>query len=251
MEPKLYQSMWSTSASPPTIPQTQTIPHFFLNKPWSFKSPFLYSFLLFAANRPLFSNWWHTTYPTKPSPSAKYSPGPLSLRSKISDSLDDHCCSSHHTAGSLLTHLSPPRSYEPLECRHRLLHTIAAPVSRVVLATLQFLICCSVAQSCPTFCHSTDCSTPSFPVLHYPSLSPWVCSDSCPLSWWCHPIILTSVTPFSSCSQSFPASGSFPTSWFFVAYYVIRITPLQPLCIKEALLFPAPFYRWENRGWRG
>ena len=40
-------------------------------------------------------------------------------------------------------------------------------------------------------------------------------------------------------------------SWFFLASYVIRITPFQPLCIKEALLFPAPFYRWENQGWRG
>ena len=40
--------------------------------------------------------------------------------------------------------------------------------------------------------------------------SPEVCSDSCPLSWWCHPAISSSVTPFSSCPQSFPASGSFP-----------------------------------------
>ena len=39
-----------------------------------------------------------------------------------------------------------------------------------------------------------------------PSLSPWVCSNSCPLSQWCHPIILSSVTPLSSCPQSFPAS---------------------------------------------
>ena len=45
-----------------------------------------------------------------------------------------------------------------------------------------------------------------------PSLSPWVCSNSCPLSWWCHPTISSSVIPFSSCSQSFPASGSFPMS---------------------------------------
>ena len=42
------------------------------------------------------------------------------------------------------------------------------------------------------------------------SLSPKVCSDSCPLSWWCHPIISSSVVPFSSCPQYFPASGSFP-----------------------------------------
>ena len=44
-----------------------------------------------------------------------------------------------------------------------------------------------------------------------PSPSPGVCSDSCPLSQWCHPAISPSVTPFSSCPQSFPASKFF--SW--------------------------------------
>ena len=46
-------------------------------------------------------------------------------------------------------------------------------------------------------------------------LSPWVCSDSCPLSWWCHPTISSSVVPFSSCPKSFSASGSFPVSQLF------------------------------------
>ena len=49
--------------------------------------------------------------------------------------------------------------------------------------------------------------------LPCPSPSPWVCSNSCPLSQWFHPTISSSVTPFSSCPQSFPASGSFPKSW--------------------------------------
>ena len=48
------------------------------------------------------------------------------------------------------------------------------------------------------------------------SLSPGVCSHSCPLNRWCHPIILSSVVPFSSCLQCFPASGSFPMSHLFV-----------------------------------
>ena len=48
-----------------------------------------------------------------------------------------------------------------------------------------------------------------------PSLSPWVSSNSCPLSQWCHPIISTSVIPFSSCPQFFPAPGSFPMSQLF------------------------------------
>ena len=45
-----------------------------------------------------------------------------------------------------------------------------------------------------------------------PSPSPEACSNSCPLSRWCHPTISPSVVPFSSCFQSFPASGSFPMS---------------------------------------
>ena len=50
-----------------------------------------------------------------------------------------------------------------------------------------------------------------------PSLSPEVCSNLCPSSRWCHPAISSSVTPFSSCPQSFPASGSFPMSRLFTS----------------------------------
>ena len=49
------------------------------------------------------------------------------------------------------------------------------------------------------------------------SLFPRVCSNSCPLNQWCHPTIPSSVTPFSSCPQSFPASGSFPMSQLFTS----------------------------------
>ena len=48
------------------------------------------------------------------------------------------------------------------------------------------------------------------------SLSPKVCSNSCSLSWWCHPTISSSVIPFA-CLQSFPASGSFPMSQLFAS----------------------------------
>ena len=51
--------------------------------------------------------------------------------------------------------------------------------------------------------------------LPCPSSSSGACSNSCPLSWWCHATILYSVIPFSSCLQSFPASGSFLMSQFF------------------------------------
>ena len=60
--------------------------------------------------------------------------------------------------------------------------------------------CHSITQSCPS--RNLDYST---------------CSNSCPLSRWCHPTISSSVTPFSFCPQSFPASGSFPVSQLFAS----------------------------------
>ena len=48
-----------------------------------------------------------------------------------------------------------------------------------------------------------------------PSPTPRACSNSCPSSWWCYPTISSSVIPFSSCLQSFPASGSFQMNQFF------------------------------------
>ena len=53
--------------------------------------------------------------------------------------------------------------------------------------------------------------------LPCPSPTPRACSNSCPWSQWCHPTISSSVIPFSSCSQCFPASGSFPVSQFFTS----------------------------------
>ena len=53
--------------------------------------------------------------------------------------------------------------------------------------------------------------------LPCPSPSPRACSNSYPLSWWCHPTISSSVVPFSSCLQSFPASGSFQMSQLFTS----------------------------------
>ena len=79
---------------------------------------------------------------------------------------------------------------------------------------LEICCCCSVAQSWPTLCNPMECSTPGFPVFHY---LPRVCSNACPLSRWCHPVISSSVVPFSSCLQSFPESGSFPVVWLFAS----------------------------------
>ena len=70
---------------------------------------------------------------------------------------------------------------------------------------------CSVAQSCQTLCNPMDCSTPGLPVHHQlPEFA-----QTRPLSWWCHPTISTSVIPFSSWLQSFPAWRSFQMSQLF------------------------------------
>ena len=74
--------------------------------------------------------------------------------------------------------------------------------------------CCSVAKLCLILSDPMDCSTPDFPVLH---CLIGVCSNSCPLSRWCHLILSSSVIPFSSCPQSFSVLGSFPVSWFFAS----------------------------------
>ena len=67
---------------------------------------------------------------------------------------------------------------------------------------------CSVAKSCLTL-WAYELQHTRLPVT---SLFPGVCSNSYPLSWWCHSTISSSVSPFSSCLQSFPASESFPVS---------------------------------------
>ena len=66
------------------------------------------------------------------------------------------------------------------------------------------------------------------------SLSPGVCSNSCPLSWWCHPFISFSNALFSFCPQSFLSSGFFPMSWFFVSgVQSIRASaPIPPMNIQ-------------------
>ena len=71
----------------------------------------------------------------------------------------------------------------------------------------------SVAQSCPTLWpHESQHARPPCP-----SPIPGVHSDSCPSSQWCHPAISSSVVPFSSSLQSFPAPGIFQMSQFFAS----------------------------------
>ena len=81
-----------------------------------------------------------------------------------------------------------------------------------------------VAQWCLTLSDPMDCSPPGSSIhgifqtrVPYPSPILGVCSNSCPSRWWCHPTFSSSVAPFSSHLQSFPASGSSPMSQFFAS----------------------------------
>ena len=78
-----------------------------------------------------------------------------------------------------------------------------------------------------------------------PSPTPRAYSNSCPLSWWCHPTISSSVVPFSSQLQSFPASGSFPMSQFF-AWNGQNIG-----VSASASVLPMNIQDWSPLGWTG
>ena len=67
-----------------------------------------------------------------------------------------------------------------------------------------------------------------------PSPTPGACSNLCPSTRWYHPTISSSVIPFSSCLQSFPASGSFPMSQFF--------SLLQHHSSKASILWRSAFF---------
>ena len=77
----------------------------------------------------------------------------------------------------------------------------------------------SVVVFVQLLCHVWLFTTPwtAAPTLPCPSPSPGACSNSCPLSWWCHTTISSSVVPLSSCLLSFAASGSFPMNQLFAS----------------------------------
>ena len=81
--------------------------------------------------------------------------------------------------------------------------------------------------------------------LPYPSPSPGACSNSCPLSQWCHPKISSSVVPFSSCLHSFPASMLFSMSWLFTSGDQSIGAP------SSASVLPMNIQDWFSLGWTG
>ena len=101
---------------------------------------------------------------------------------------------------------------------------------------------------------------------HQASLSITNSRSPCPLNWWCHPTISSSVVPFSSCPQAFPASGSFSMSWIFASdgwstgasasasilpmniqgWFPLRLTGLISLLCKGLASSPAPQFKSIN-----
>ena len=129
-----------------------------------------------------------------------------------------------------------------------------SPTSRPALLELFFLNwrnissalgCFSVQFSRSVVSDSLQPHEPQLVRPPCPSPTPRVYSDSCPLSRWCHPTISSLVVPFSSCLQSFPASGSFPMSQLFTwdgqSIGVLASTSVFPMNIQC----------WFILGWTG
>ena len=77
-----------------------------------------------------------------------------------------------------------------------------------------------------------------------PSPTPGVHPNPCPSSWWCHPTILSFVIPFSSCPQSFPASGFF--KWVSSLHQVAKV-----LVSASTSVLPMDIQDWSPLGWTG
>ena len=103
----------------------------------------------------------------------------------------------------------------------------------------------SVQFSCSVMSDSLRPHEPQHTRPPCPSPIPEVHLNSCPLSRWCHPVISSSVIPFSSCPQSFPGSGSFPMSHFFASggqsIGVSASTSVLPMNTQD----------WAPLGWTG
>ena len=97
----------------------------------------------------------------------------------------------------------------------------------------------SITQSCLTLCDPLNARPPC------PPSTPGVYPNSCPLSWGCHPTISSSVIPFSSCPQSFPALGSFQMSKLFTSGG--QSTGVS----ASTSVFPINIQGWSPLGWTG
>ena len=128
-------------------------------------------------------------------------PRPISCPPTLSHSIHNH-----HPSTSWVPHTVPHQS-GGLRCLYKRV---------IVLPPRKLRIYLGVPVPVQSFIHSSSVSRSLRPHglqharLPCPSPAPRACSNSCPSGWWCHPTISSSVAPFSSCLQSFQASGSFP-----------------------------------------
>ena len=117
----------------------------------------------------------------------------------------------------------------------------------LIYLEFNFTICGirSVQFSCSVVSNSLQPRRLKHARLPCPSPTPGACSNSCPLSRWCHPTISSFVVPFSSFLQSFPASGSFPTSQLFASGG-------QSIGVSaSASVLPMNIQDWFPLGWTG
>ena len=103
----------------------------------------------------------------------------------------------------------------------------------------------SVQFSCSVMSNSLQPHEPQHARPPCPPPTPGIYTNPCPLSRWCHPTVSSSVIPFSSCPQSFPASGSFPMSQLFASggqsFGVSASTSVLPVNTQD----------WSPLGWTG
>ena len=111
------------------------------------------------------------------------------------------------------------------------------------IITMYFI--CSVSFSCSDMSDFLGTHKLQHASLPCPSPTPGACSTSCPLRWLCHSTISSSVVPFSSCLQSFPASGSFPVSQFLASGD--QSTGVS----ASASVLPVNIQDWFPLGWTG
>ena len=114
-------------------------------------------------------------------------------------------------------------------------------VSGPIQSSYWFICCCCsiIVQSCLTLFNPMDWSMPDFPCS---SSLARACRDLCPLSQWCHPTSSSSVVLFSSCLQSFPASGAFlkKKTLAYTSWYI----PLMKHSLKWPTSFSLPHPRY-------
>ena len=168
---------------------------------------------------------------------------------------------SHSVVSDSLWPHEPQHTRPPCPSPTPRVHPNSCPLSRwyhptISSSVVPFSSCPQFFSSCPqSFTASVQhsCSIVSDSLWSHelqdarppcPSPTPRVYSDSCPLSWWCHPTVSVSVIPFSHL-QSFPASGSFQMSQFFASGgQIIGLS-------ASASILPMNIQDWFPLGWTG